>query len=65
MCRPRSRDSERNSVNGTWNVPTTLTSVGHVFFVFPILRRCILQALRGENQRVELVGSALVTPDPT
>ena len=30
MCRPRDRDSPRNSVNGTGNVPTTLTSVGHV-----------------------------------
>ena len=29
MCRPRDRDSPRNSVNGTGNVPTTLTSVGH------------------------------------
>ena len=31
MCRPQYRDSQKNSVNGTWNVPTTLTSVGHVY----------------------------------
>ncbi len=31
VCRPRDRDSPRNSVNGTGNVPTTLTAVGNVF----------------------------------
>ena len=30
MCRSGDGDSPRNSVNGTGNVPTTLTSIGHV-----------------------------------